>query len=85
MNMTTTQFPEWAKIIYRGVRAGFSAGVASILVLKLDLSNPQEALKIVAITFGTAFAVAFGKWLRDWLDEVFGFGEKSLVAKTMPF
>jgi malonyl CoA-acyl carrier protein transacylase len=79
------KFPEWAIILYRGVRAGVSAGVVAVLALKIDLSDPKKALEVVALAFGTGFAVAFGKWLRDFLDKQFGFDEKSFVAKVMPF
>ena len=36
------------------------------------------------LRFTTAFLVAFGKWLREWIDKQFGWDEKSLVAKMMP-
>lgn len=78
------QFPEWAKILYRGVRAGVSAGVVAVLALRIDLANPEEALKVVVITFGAGFMTAFGKWLRNFLDEKFGYNEKSVVARVMP-
>jgi len=78
------EFPEWAKTLYRGVRAGVSAGVAAILLLKIDLSDPQKAMQVVALVFVAGFIVAFGKWLRAWLDSKFGYDENSLVARIMP-
>ena len=78
------EFPEWAKIVYRAIRAGVSAGTIAVMALRIDLGNPQEALKVVIITFGTAFLVAMGKWVRDLFDKWFGFDEKSLFARVMP-
>jgi hypothetical protein len=90
--MTNKRFPEWMKTVYRGVRAGFSAGIvsaiAAIKILNLDLSKPKEVIELLTITaitaFGSGFAVAFGKWIREVLDKKFGYDEKSLVAKIMP-
>lgn len=82
--MAKKEFPEWVKTLYRGLRTGVSAGVVAVFALKLDLSKPEEMAKIVAITFGSAFLVAFGKWFRELLDKQFGLDEKSLVAKIMP-
>ena len=83
--MAVKQFPEWAKTLYRGVRAGVSAGLVAAWALKPDWTNLEEDLKVVGVAFGTAFLVAFGKFLREVLDKWFGLDEKSLVAKTMPF
>ncbi len=82
--MGQKDFPEWGKTAYRGIRAGVSAGIIAVLALKLDLSKPEEAVKLVVLTFGTAFLVAFGKWAREKLDKWMGFDEKSLIAKAMP-
>jgi len=84
IDMARKEFPEWAKILYRGVRAGISAGIVAVMALKLDLSDPKSALKLVVITFGTAFFVAVGKWARDLVDKWFGWDEKSIFAKTLP-
>jgi len=82
--MANKVYPEWAKTLYRGVRTGVSAGIAAVLLLKLDLSNPQEALRVVLMAFGAGFLVAFGKFVREFLDKQFGFDANSLVSKTMP-
>jgi hypothetical protein len=82
--MAKKQFPEWAIILYRGVRAAVSAGLVSAFALQPDWSKLEESLQIVGIAFLTGFLVAFGKWLRDQLDVWFGLDEKSLVAKLMP-
>lgn len=79
------QFPEWIKTLYRGVRAGLTAGVAAVLLLKIDLSDPQKAIQVVAMAFATGFVVAFGKFLREWLDEKFGYDADSTIARIMPF
>jgi len=78
------QFPEWIKTLYRGIRAGVSAGIASVLILQINLNDPKEALKVVAVAFVSGFAVAFGKWAREYLDSQFGFDSNSIVAKAMP-
>lgn len=88
----TKPFPQWAIILYRGVRAGVSAGIMTVGValgvLKLDLTKPAEAARVLLLTvvvaFGSGFITAFGKWLRNYLDEAFGYNEKSTVAKIMP-
>jgi len=79
------EFPEWIKTLYRGVRAGVSAGIVAVMALKLDLSDPQEAMKVVFVVFGTGFVVSFGKWLRELLDAKFGVDANSFIAKMMPF
>ncbi len=80
----TEDFPLWASIVYRAVRASVGAGIAQAIVLQPDWSNPQEAAKLLAVAFGTGFIVAFGKWLREVLDKHFDQDEKSLTAKVMP-
>lgn len=82
--MAKKEFPEWAKILYRGVRSAVAAGLAQAWLLKPDWGNPEEALRTVAVAFVAGFIPAFGMWLRDWLDEQFDIDEKSLVAKVMP-
>lgn len=84
INMTTNQFPEWARIIYRGIRAAVGAGIAQVVLLQPDWNNAEEALRTLAVAFVAGFIPAFGMWLRDYLDEVFGQDEKSLVQRTMP-
>lgn len=76
-------FPEWAIILYRGARTAVGAGIAQALILQPDWSDQNQALKTLAVAFGAGFIASFGKWLRDLLDEKFGYNEKSLVAKTM--
>lgn len=78
------QFPEWAKIAYRGVRAAVGAGISQMILLKPDLSNPEEAFKTLSVAFLAGFIPAFGMFLRDWLDETFGLDEKSTIQKSMP-
>ena len=58
------QFPEWAKTLYRGVLAGISAGLVAAWATRPDWGKTEEAFRVVAIAFGTAFLVAFGKWFR---------------------
>ena len=89
---TPNPFPEYAKVLYRGVRAGISAGLTTAGVtaglLGLDITKPDMITKILVlalvISFGTGFLTAFGKVLRTYLDKVFGYNEKSLVARFMP-
>ena len=81
--MIVKQYPEWAKTLYRGVRAGVSSGIAAVLLLKLDLSNPQEVLRVVLMAFSAGFLVSFGKFAREFIDKKFGYDANSLVSKTM--
>lgn len=79
------QFPEWAKILYRGVRAAVGAGMAQAWLLRPDWSNPEEAFKTVAVAFVAGFLPAFGMWLRDRLDQWFSWKPDGIVQKVMPF
>lgn len=82
--MATKEFPEWAKILYRGVRGAIGAGIAQAFLLQPDWSNPEEAGRTLLVAFFAGFIPALGMWLRDILDEHFGQNEKSVVARTMP-
>ena len=82
--MTVKQFPEWAKTLYRGIRAGISAGLIAAWAIKPEWTNLEESLTVVGVVFGTAFLVGFGKWFREWLDKKFDFDANSLIAKIMP-
>lgn len=82
--MAQKVFPEWAKIVYRGVRAGVAAGIAAAFATQPDWSKPEEALRVVAVAFGTGCIIALAKWVRNYIDEQFGWDEKSLVAKIIP-
>lgn len=82
--MAKKEFPEWARIAYRGVRAAVGAGIAQVIVLRPDLTNPQEAAKVIALAFLAGFLPALGMWARDMLDTHFGYDEKSLVQRVMP-
>ena len=77
-------FPEWGRILYRGVRAAVAAGVAQVLLVRPDLANPQELVRTISVAFLAGFLPSFGMWLRDFLDEKFGYDEKSLVQRVMP-
>ena len=79
--MAVDKFPEWARILYRGVRAAVGAGIAQILLLPDWRVAPERTL---LIAFVAGFLPAFGMFLRDKLDEWFVFNEKSLIQKTMP-
>ena len=78
------EFPEIYKILYRGIRAAVGAGLAQAFLLKPDFGNPEEALKTIGVAFVAGFIPALGKWLRDQLDNYFGWDEKSTIAKVMP-
>jgi hypothetical protein len=80
--MAKKEFPEWAKILYRGVRSAIAAGFAQVVLVPDWQSQPQRTL---LIAFVTGFLPSFGMWLRDKVDEWFGWDEKSLVQKVMPF
>jgi len=79
--MAKKEFPEWAKILYRGVRAAVAAGIAQVILIPDWQAAPERTL---LVAFVTGFLPAFGMWLRDRLDEWFGFDEKSLVQKALP-
>lgn len=79
--MTKKQFPEWVKILYRGLRSAVGAGIAQVVLVPDWQLQPERTL---LIAFVAGFVPAFGMWLRDKLDEWFGFDEKSLIQKVMP-
>jgi len=79
--MATKQFPEWAKILYRGVRSAVGAGLAQIFLIPDWQSAPERTL---LVAFVAGFLSALGMFLRDKVDEWFGWNEKSLIQKVMP-
>jgi glucose uptake protein GlcU len=72
-------FPEWARILYRGMRGAMVTAMTQTLVLKVDLSDPQKAFQLIITSFLSGFLVAFGMFIRDQL------GEQNIISKTMPF
>jgi hypothetical protein len=76
--MATQQFPEWARILYRGARTAVVTAFAQAVTLKVDWANPSDATRTLVVAFGSGFLVAFGMWLRDQ------FGEKATISKVMP-
>jgi hypothetical protein len=76
--MAKKEFPEWARVLYRGARTAAVTAFAQTVTLNVNWTNPQEAMKALVVSFGSGFLVAFGMWLRDQ------FGEKALVSKVMP-
>jgi len=77
-------FPEWKILVYRGVRGAIGAGLAQAFLIPMDLNNPEAWLRLAGVSFLAGFIPALGKFLRDYLDSRFGYGEKSIIAKTMP-
>lgn len=82
--MSGNNFPDWAIWLYRGARSAFAAGVAQAFLIPMNFGDPQAWVRLALVSFATGFITAFGKFLRDWLDEKFGYDEKSTVAKVMP-
>lgn len=78
------EFPEWAKILYRGVRAGIAAGMAQAWLLQPDWTEPEVAFRTVGVAFVAGFTPAFGMWLRDQVDAWFGWQPNGLVQRFMP-
>jgi len=79
--MASKVFPEWAKILYRGVRAAVASGIAQIVLIPDWQAAPE---RVLLIAFITGFLPSFGMWGRDQLDNLFGWDEKSLVQRLMP-
>jgi len=75
------EFPEWAKILYRGVRAAVGAGLAQVILVPDWQSAPE---RVLFVAFLAGFLPAFGMWARDMLDKWFDWDEKSIIAKVMP-
>ena len=75
------EFPEWAKILYRGVRAAVAAGIAQMVLIPDWQSQPERTL---GVAFITGFLPSFGMWLRDQLDTWFGWKPNGIVQRTMP-
>jgi hypothetical protein len=82
--MAKVKFPEIYRILYRGLRGAVGAGIAQAVLLQPDWSDRNQALMTLFVAFLAGFIPALGMWLRDQLDELFGFDEKSIVQKTMP-
>ncbi len=79
-----TVFPSWAIIVYRGVRAAVGAGIAQALILQPDWSKQDQAIRTLCVAFIAGFSVCIGKYIRDQIDVLFGYDEKSTIAKVMP-
>lgn len=79
--MAKKEFPEWARILYRGVRSAVAAGIAQVVLIP-DWQSQWDRTLILA--FVTGFLPSFGMYLRDLLDERFGWNEKSLPQRLMP-
>lgn len=59
----------WKILTWRFIREALAAGVASVMVLQLDVTKPEETAKAVATAFVTgSISVAF-KWFRDKKSE----------------
>lgn len=78
------KFPEWAIIAYRGFRTAVGAGIAQALILQPDLTKPDVAWRMIAVAFIAGFSVCLGKYIRDQIDILFGYDEKSTIAKVIP-
>ena len=78
--MATKNFPEAYRILYRGFRAAIAAGIAQIVLIPDWQSQPGRTL---LVAFLTGFLPSGGMWLRDKVDEWFGWDEKHLVNKLM--
>lgn len=75
------EFPEWAKILYRGLRAAIGAGIAQIVLIPDWQSVPERTLML---SFLAGFLPALGMYLRDQVDKWFDWDEKSLFQRLMP-
>lgn len=78
MSVKKVVFPEWAKILYRGVRGALITALTQTLVLKVDWTQPDQALKAMGVSLLSGFIVALGMWIRDLL------GETNVISKVMP-
>lgn len=58
-------YPEWKKILWRGLRTAVSSGIGAALVLGLDFSDPWEAVRLGGSAFISGFLVSLGLVLRD--------------------
>ena len=83
--MAKKEFPEIYRIIYRGLRAAVAAGIAQAMLLQPDWSDPKMAARTLAVAFIAGFFASFGMWARDMLDKMFGYSEKSIIQRIMPF
>ncbi len=73
--------PEWVKILYRGVRAAIASGIAQVILIP-DWQNAPE--RTIGIAFISGFLPSFGMYLRDKVDEWFGWRPNGVVQRTMP-
>lgn len=78
------EFPAWAIVAYRWVRAAVGAFIAQVAILQPDWTNREAVMRTFLVAFMSGFVPAFGKALRDYLDKKFGYDEKSNVARFMP-
>ena len=63
--MSDPNYPAWKKVVWRLFRGSVSAALADVFLLRPDLSDPEEAVKLVIASFAVGFILAFGKTLRE--------------------
>ena len=74
-------FPEWAKILYRGIRAAIAAGIAQIVLIP-DWRDAPE--KVLLVAFVAGFLPSLGMFLRDKVDEWFDWKPDGIIQRLMP-
>lgn len=62
-------YPTWAKVLWRLGRVAVATAAAETIVLKVDWSDPEVAVRAVVAAFVGGFIVALGKGLRSYLAE----------------
>ncbi len=68
-------------VIYRSLRTAVAAGVSSALLLQPDWTNPEQAFRILLVSFIAGFLTALGKIVRDnWGTR----GKDSVIDRVMP-
>lgn len=77
----TKEAPEWVRILYRGVRAAIAAGIAQVILIPDWQSAPERTL---LVAFITGFLPSLGMFLRDKVDELFGWKPDGIVQRVMP-
>lgn len=82
--MTKAEILVWTKILYRGLRPAIASGLAQAFLLNPDWLNWSSSWRNILVVFLSGFLPSFGMWLRDRLDEWFGWDGKSIAQKVMP-
>lgn len=77
---TKTTYPEYKRILWRGLRTAVAAGLTQALYLNLDWADPSTAYRVFGAAFIAGVFVSGAKLIRDEL----GSSDQDNLLHKMP-